>query len=80
MIPGIVATHTLLPGCLREVPVHVRILLWVIKFNKKNRLLSALSGTLFEINNPAGNGPEHGYRLLGFVKFSALGKDPVIIR
>jgi hypothetical protein len=46
---------------------------------KKMIISSDFSGTLFEINNPAGNCPEHGYGLLGFMKIPVLGINPIII-
>ena len=38
-----------------------------------------ISGTLFKINNPVGNSPEHGHGLLGLVKIPALVEYSVIL-
>jgi len=46
---------------------------------KKRIFFSSVSGTLFEINNPVGNCPEHRYCLLGLVEFPALSINPIVI-
>lgn len=53
---------------------------FVLSLNKKGmRFRSGLSGTFFEIKNPAGNCPKYGHGLFGLEVVPALGKNPVVI-
>jgi hypothetical protein len=40
--------------------------------------MSARSGTIFQIADPAGDCPEYGHGFFGLMEVPALGKNPVI--